>query len=257
MSWVKLDDKFYSHPKVASIENKMLEAVGLHTLALSWSAAQLTDGFIPRPQAARLAGGNVDDLISALLQAGLWDNSERGYQIHDYLDYNPSREQVLAQREAQKEAGRRTAALRWGRSTDRSTDSSSYSSTDRSPHSSPVAPPIGDGVGDECSRTRTRTHKSKSLEEPPEFGAFWSLYPRRVSKGQAQRALAAALKKTDINTILAALERQLPDLNRREKKYIPYPSTWLNGERWEDDVTVAPTEHYDEANEALMEELMR
>jgi hypothetical protein len=92
---------------------------------------------------------------------------------------------------------------------------------------------------------------------PDSLNRFWSLYPRRVSKGQAQRALAAALKKTDINTILAALERQLPDLNRREKKYIPYPSTWLNGERWEDDVTVAPTEHYDEANEALMEELMR
>lgn len=132
-------------------------------------------------------------------------------------------------------------------------------------------PPAKRRVDDPISEERRKTPKnaaSPSLSPSPSpslspdlapegFDEFWSLYPRRVSKGQAQRALAAALKKTDINTILAALERQLPDLNRREKKYIPYPSTWLNGECWEDDVTVAPTEHYDEANEALMEELMR
>jgi hypothetical protein len=116
MSWGKLDDKFHSHPKVAGMDNRMLPAVGLHCLALSWCADQLTDGFVPSPQVARLAGSllpprlTLDTIVSALVEAGIWEEAKGGYQLHDYLDYNPSREAVERERAAARERMRGKAS---------------------------------------------------------------------------------------------------------------------------------------------------
>lgn len=114
MVWVRLDDQFHSHEKVAELEpDLMLAAVGLHALALSWCGDRLTDGMLPKGQPARLAGRNVDDLIAELVRVGLWERTETGYQIHDYLDYNPSREEVNTISAVRSEAGKRGAESRW------------------------------------------------------------------------------------------------------------------------------------------------
>ncbi|MBN1459047.1 MAG: hypothetical protein JXA57_05890 [Armatimonadetes bacterium] len=113
MVWARLDDKFHTHEKVAELDPTptmvplMAAALGLHMLTLSWCSDQLTDGVVPRSQPARLVGGPVDNLIEELLRVGLWERHRRGYVIHDFLDYNPSKAQVEALREAKIEAGRR------------------------------------------------------------------------------------------------------------------------------------------------------
>jgi hypothetical protein len=66
------------------------------------------------------------------------------------------------------------------------------------------------------------------------FSVFWEEYPRKIGKGQARKAFAAALRKTDIDTILTALRKHKKHWH--EPKFIPHPSTWLNGERWEDEL---------------------
>jgi hypothetical protein len=106
MSWAKLDDQFYDHPKVSSISQKYLtSAVGLYCLALCWCANQLTDGRIPKPQVSRLTGGicngNVKS-VQELVRVGLWVDAGDEYVIHDYLQYNPSRAKVLEERESAK-----------------------------------------------------------------------------------------------------------------------------------------------------------
>ncbi|MHB1310527.1 MAG: DUF1376 domain-containing protein [Gemmatimonadaceae bacterium] len=70
-----------------------------------------------------------------------------------------------------------------------------------------------------------------------DFERFWSAYPRRVGKGQARRAFLAAVKKTPAAVILAGVQRAVwsPDPN-----FIPYPATWLNGERWRDERAASP-----------------
>jgi len=74
------------------------------------------------------------------------------------------------------------------------------------------------------------------------FDRFWKLYPRKVGKGQAERAWAGALKKASAETIIEAIKTQLPILAGREKQFVPHPATWLNGQRWADDVdSIAPT----------------
>lgn len=66
------------------------------------------------------------------------------------------------------------------------------------------------------------------------FDEFWAIYPRKIGKGQALKAFRAALKKTDAETITAAV-KSYPWPSERE--FIPHASTWLNGERWADETT--------------------
>lgn len=68
------------------------------------------------------------------------------------------------------------------------------------------------------------------------FEKFWEIYPKRVEKLAAKKALSAALKRASAREILAGVARYATDPNLpTAKQYIPHPSTWLNGGRWEDE----------------------
>lgn len=70
-----------------------------------------------------------------------------------------------------------------------------------------------------------------------EFDFFWDEYPRKVAKGAARKAYLAAVRTTPADVILAGLRSAAAHWRseKTEKKYIPHPSTWLNGECWADD----------------------
>ena len=67
------------------------------------------------------------------------------------------------------------------------------------------------------------------------FGRFWDIYPRRDGKKKAQEAFEKALKKTDIETILAGVTRYVAFLKTTTQQ-TAMAATWLNGERWNDEV---------------------
>ena len=67
------------------------------------------------------------------------------------------------------------------------------------------------------------------------FSEFWKIYPRKVEKLAAKKALLAALKVADPQTILDGARRYAADPNLPEKQFVPHPSTWLNAGRWEDE----------------------
>lgn len=96
--------------------------------------------------------------------------------------------------------------------------------------------------GQSRGKAGARTRKPDALpDEKPEedsFDQFWSLYPRRVGKGQARKAFATALKKTDLETILNGV-RQYVAFKPGYADYA-HPSSWLNGERWSDEYTTDP-----------------
>jgi hypothetical protein len=100
MPWAKIDDQLHANEKFASVS---LAATGLWTLALSWTTQQLKDGFVPLAILRRFAGAETATVAAELVATGLWDEVEGGYTFHDYLQYNPPAEKVLAEREAAKE----------------------------------------------------------------------------------------------------------------------------------------------------------
>lgn len=68
------------------------------------------------------------------------------------------------------------------------------------------------------------------------FELFWKSYPRKIGKGAAKSAFEKAVKKTDAPRILEVVfdyanKADLPDI-----QFIPHPATWLNQERWDDDL---------------------
>jgi len=80
-----------------------------------------------------------------------------------------------------------------------------------------------------------------SLTSPSSsFHQFWSAYPRKVGKGAAQKAYAKAIKKAEPETILARLEAWKGSKGFPEPDYVPHASTWLNAERWLDELVDEP-----------------
>ena len=74
----------------------------------------------------------------------------------------------------------------------------------------------------------------------PSFDQFWSAYPKKVAKAAAQKAWTK-LSPDDglVNRIMDSLRKLKgsDEWKRDDGRYIPHASTWLNGRRWEDEVT--------------------
>ena len=83
-----------------------------------------------------------------------------------------------------------------------------------------------------------------------EFGEFWQKYPRKVARGTACKAWKVARKKTSFEAIMAGLDAYVNYFPRKtaDSSMTAHPSTWLNGERWNDDLTdnrpTTPTRNY-------------
>lgn len=85
----------------------------------------------------------------------------------------------------------------------------------------------------ESQSERAKERESPLVSDLP-FETFWQHYPRKTDKGGARKAWAKAIKKATIGTITAGAQRYAADPNLPEPQFIPHPSTWLNGERWND-----------------------
>lgn len=74
------------------------------------------------------------------------------------------------------------------------------------------------------------------------FDEFWSAYPRKVKKPFARKAWDRAIKSNaDPRTVIDAVPRHAAHWRNTgtDIKYVPHPSTWLNGECWNDDLPAA------------------
>jgi hypothetical protein len=106
VSWGRQDDAFYDHRKVRAMPKRVRNAAcGLYWRAVSLSNHQLSDGWLT-PSDISLIDGSPSE-VRALLAAGLWDRTRNGkVRIHDFLDFNKSKAQILEERAKRAEAGR-------------------------------------------------------------------------------------------------------------------------------------------------------
>lgn len=74
--------------------------MGLWMMAGAWSAKELTDGHVPEFMLEEF--GATKAQAECLVHVGLWKAERNGYVFHDWAEYQPSREKVLAEREAAK-----------------------------------------------------------------------------------------------------------------------------------------------------------
>lgn len=179
MGFVKVDDAFPDHPKF--LEAGPLAGY-LALCAIAWSNRNRTDGFIPSGQVGRLAtfddiadgmveGCIVDrlvnpkDLADELVTVGLWEQVDRGFRIHDYLEHQNSAADIRDLSTARAEAGRKGADARWG-VTARDTQQQPNTNGNSKSHGKPDGKPIAS----ECQKEEGRTN-DKTLP-PSELGAM-------------------------------------------------------------------------------------
>lgn len=70
------------------------------------------------------------------------------------------------------------------------------------------------------------------------FARFWSAYPKKKSKGQAEKAFQKINPSEQLlEVMLASIEqaKTSADWRKANGQYIPYPATWLNAKGWEDE----------------------
>lgn len=136
MTWFRVDDSFYDHPKMYDAPDC---AVALWTRAGSWSARSLTDGFVPTGMLARFTSDHAT-AARELVHRGMWERVKGGYRFHDWHDYQPTREAVEKERKHKAERQRRWREAKRRRQRDGPVDASTQASRNASQDSAPPPP---------------------------------------------------------------------------------------------------------------------
>jgi hypothetical protein len=111
MPWTWFDDGYPEDKKLLAAGPL---AMSLDMAAICFCSRELTDGFVPRekvPLLINLRGISINGrpathevLVRRLLRVRRWETAKGGYQIHDFLEYQPSRRQVEERRRGVREA---------------------------------------------------------------------------------------------------------------------------------------------------------
>lgn len=144
MPWVRFDDQFPLHRKVQPLSDA---AYRLHSEAIHWCARNKTDGFVPAEDVSVVSTvRRPSKFIPELVKRGLWIEVDDGWEIHDFLEYQPSKAKV--EREQKQKAERQA---RWKAGKSKRGDASLDASKDAAP-SRPAPPPSGERGGGGKSR---------------------------------------------------------------------------------------------------------
>lgn len=210
-------------------------------------------------QLARMTGCEPDDvslLLAELLNSGVASATDDG------IVYSRRMVDEEQKREKCSEAGKRGGGnprMRYqgdANDEDWALKGSTKGSTKGSSKVGPKVPltsnlsPLEDGVkeGGQGGRNRGRGIPA------PGFERFWAAYPRRVAKQDALKAWDKLQPDAELlEKLLGAIERQKLDPRSlgNDLQYIPYPASWLNARRWEDEPTSASTANNGHAKKDL------
>ncbi len=88
-----------------------------------------------------------------------------------------------------------------------------------------------------------KQEKSKKQEKYMEekFNIFWNKYPKKLSKESAKKAFFKInLDDVLFSDMLNALEKhkKLDSWKKDKGQFIPYPATWINQKRWQDEIVI-------------------
>lgn len=80
--------------------------------------------------------------------------------------------------------------------------------------------------------------KETSKEKENNFEEFWKKYPRKIGKQKAKLQYAKIQEQHE--QVMEGLEKYLQYWQKKktEMDFIPHPNTWLNQQRWQDEITI-------------------
>ncbi len=233
MAWFKVDDGLHASRKLLKIPKRArFAAIGLWTVAGSWCADQLTDGSVPNYMITEW--GAPPAAPEALADAGLWERTHDGYVFYNWHEYQPSKQDVDAERAASRERMKDLRARRKQRKPPEQAEAGDVFGRTVTNGSENVRNP--DPTRPDPTRPIREEAKASSSESAirNDFTDWYIEYPRKASRGLAEKAYIKARKKATADELLAGVRRYAADPNR-EQEFTKLPATWLNAGSWDDE----------------------
>jgi hypothetical protein len=252
MPWARFEDRFPSNRKIRKLDDA---AFRLYVSAICWSSENLTDGVVEADDLPLVSDvRQPSDAVQTLVRLGLWEELSGGWFIHDYFEYNPTAEQVRADRALKTARQQRWRERSRTKDETQNVDASTgglqtrRETVPRPVPSRPVvlpsevpttssSPATPDDRQSDPPTTKTRRRQSRApVTDPGAFTAFWKAYPRRGSPAAAEKAWNRALAEgADPALIIAAASFYALERKMQDPKYTKLPATWLNARCWEDE----------------------
>lgn len=114
MAWVKLDDRLHTNARMAALSDA---AFRLWTQGLTFAAGNATDGKIPESMLPLVwptaSPSKRNKAARELVAAGRWHQLDDGWEIHDFLEYNKSADEVENTTTVKSKAGTFGNHKRW------------------------------------------------------------------------------------------------------------------------------------------------
>lgn len=86
----------------------------------------------------------------------------------------------------------------------------------------------------------TTTPRKSAVFDEGAFNSFWAEYPNKTAKQAAIKAWKKIAPKDDLLVkIIGGLKRYSQSVDGKDKQYIAHPASWLNGRRWEDEISLS------------------
>lgn len=249
--------------------------IGIWTWGLDNADENGYIGDVRSPQLAYVCGyeGNPALMLDGLLESGYLEYAEDGgLRIHDWAEYGGEfqterkriQEKTAKMREAKAQKALTKNSYKEDLKTsykelledtpkelleDTSKDGIDKIREDKIREDNIIRDSASDGADDTSKPTpeeleakkkklQERNHKAMILEF---FEQVWEHYPKKKNKENARNTFIRLDPDADLkNDMIAAIDEQKNTKQWKEDggKYIPYLSTWINGRRWEDEITV-------------------
>lgn len=104
-----------------------------------------------------------------------------------------------------------------------------------------LSPPV-------TTQSKTQVIQNQLIENDARggFDTFWTAYPRKVARPEAEKAWNAAVTKAKVDpaAVMAGLAAWSAYwAARNAPEFVPHPSTWLRQQRWNDEPPAAPRQN--------------
>jgi hypothetical protein len=233
----------FTHPKLRRLAHtlRLSAPAALGHLEYLWHVAnesgEPTIGDSIDVELAAGWDGEPGAFTNAAAEVGFLDvNTDGIYTIHDYWHHAP--EYVRKRRDREAERTKKYDGQYPPKSARHPAPAvSDRSVTGRCPENG--APP---SPSPSPSPNKKKTLSADDGLGLGPFERFWAAYPRKVKRAKAQEAWDKLDPSPDlVAAIMTGLERakRSKDWTKDNGDFIPHPTTWINGRRWEDEVTPA------------------
>jgi hypothetical protein len=227
--FAKLAHGFANDPKIVGLSDSAFRA---YIEALLYSCQHMTDGFLDARIVARYGWAVVADELATNDVEPSWVAVDGGYVIHAFCDW----QMTTAAHEKKVEAGRAGGLAK--------AKSQQLASKPLAGATKVLEQKASKALLEEDIDIDIDKDLTPLALTAPSFDEFWQLWPRREGKASAVRAWAKAVKKITDAELLAKVRAYVASPNRPEKQFIPHAATWLNGERWNDELELAQPHHH-------------